>query len=56
MQENIIANFGGAVLAGGQSKRMGFDKALLEIDGEPLIGRVVRAFNEAGEIKLRIVW
>ena len=55
MQENIIANFGGAVLAGGQSKRMGFDKALLEIDGEPLIGRVVRAFNEAGVIDFRIV-
>jgi len=48
MEENLTANFGGAILAGGQSKRMGFDKAFLEINGEPLIAKVVRVFNEAG--------
>ena len=46
MEENFAANFGGAILAGGQSERMGFNKALLEIDGEPLIAKVARVLNE----------
>ncbi len=55
MEENFITGFGGAVLAGGQSKRMGFDKALLDINGKPLIAKVAQALNEAGLINLQIV-
>ncbi len=32
----------GAILAGGQSRRMGFDKAALLVNGEPLLRRTVR--------------
>lgn len=39
---------GGAVLAGGSSSRMGVDKALIEIDGETLVGRSVVALRDAG--------
>lgn len=35
----------GLILAGGRSSRMGVTKALLEIDGEPLIRRVVNALR-----------
>jgi molybdopterin-guanine dinucleotide biosynthesis protein A len=55
MGKNFSTNFGGAVLAGGESKRMGFDKALLEIDGKPLISRVVDSVNRAGITDLKIV-
>lgn len=34
----------GVILAGGQSSRMGTNKALLEIEGEPLIQRLARRF------------
>jgi molybdopterin-guanine dinucleotide biosynthesis protein A len=37
------------VLAGGRSRRMGADKALIEVGGEPLVARVCRALAAACE-------
>ncbi len=41
-------NIGAVILAGGESKRMGRDKAWVEIDGEPLIARSLRTVRGAG--------
>ncbi len=41
----------GAILAGGAGRRMGADKALVEVDGEPMIRRVARVVAPiAGEV------
>ena len=38
----------GFVLAGGRSSRMGTDKALVELGGEPLLARALRMLEQAG--------
>ena len=43
-----------AVLAGGRSLRMGIDKTLLAVDGEPLVSRVVRVVRSTCEHTLII--
>ena len=42
------ADAAGFVLAGGQSSRMGADKALVELGGQPLIARALATLREAG--------
>ncbi|SPE54199.1 putative molybdenum cofactor guanylyltransferase [Verrucomicrobia bacterium] len=41
-------NIGAVILAGGRSKRMGRDKAWVEIAGEPLIAHSLRTVRDAG--------
>ena len=45
----------GAVLAGGESRRMGRDKAFVSVGGEPLVMRAVRALREGGADPVVIV-
>src|SRR5579871_868681 len=46
-RERPMANVGGIVLCGGQSKRMGRPKAWLPFAGELMLPRVVRLLGEA---------
>lgn len=41
-------SFSAVILAGGKSSRMGCDKALLEVDGQPLLARQIQLVREAG--------
>jgi molybdopterin-guanine dinucleotide biosynthesis protein A len=41
-------NFGAVILAGGNSSRMGRDKARLEIAGQPLLARQIQLAREVG--------
>ena len=45
----------GAVLCGGASTRMGRDKALVELGGEPLVARVAGVLRTAGAHHVRCV-
>ena len=45
----------GAVLAGGQSRRMGRPKAFIEIDGVPMVVRAAEAIGEAGVTDVVVV-
>ncbi|MGH9209722.1 MAG: molybdenum cofactor guanylyltransferase [Acidimicrobiales bacterium] len=42
----------GAILCGGRSRRMGRDKALLVVAGEPMVLRVARALHGAGASRI----
>lgn len=44
----VLPNFSGAILAGGQSSRMGTDKAMVPIAGIPMAMRVATAMHDAG--------
>lgn len=43
-----LEDVAGFVLAGGRSSRMGREKALVELNGRPLIAHALRIFDEAG--------
>ena len=43
-----LMNFSAVILAGGQSRRMGQDKAWLEVGGQPLITRALTVLRAAG--------
>jgi molybdopterin-guanine dinucleotide biosynthesis protein A len=47
-------SFSAAILAGGQSHRMGTDKAWLELDGQPLLVRQLETARAAGAAELLI--
>jgi molybdopterin-guanine dinucleotide biosynthesis protein A len=47
--------FTGVVLAGGRSSRMGRDKALIEIEGRPLVAIAADALREAGAAAVTVV-
>jgi molybdopterin-guanine dinucleotide biosynthesis protein A len=50
-----LSPFAGAVLAGGASRRMGRDKAFIEIDGAPLVARVADALRAAGATRVIVI-
>jgi molybdopterin-guanine dinucleotide biosynthesis protein A len=47
-----VPPWSGAVLCGGRSRRMGRDKALLTVDGEPMARRVASALRAAGAVEV----
>lgn len=51
----VKTKLAGAVVAGGESRRMGEDKALIVVDGEALWRRQVRVLREAGAAPVWVV-
>lgn len=51
----ILPPFSGAVLAGGQSTRMGTDKAFVEIEGRTLVARTAGVLEVAGAAEVFVV-
>ena len=49
MKANTPAPLAGLVLCGGTSRRMGSDKALMHVDGEPLVLRVARRLSTVAD-------
>jgi molybdopterin-guanine dinucleotide biosynthesis protein A len=47
-RRTTVLNVAGAVLCGGASRRMGRDKALIEVAGMPIVERVARTLEAAG--------
>ncbi|MDE0803343.1 MAG: molybdenum cofactor guanylyltransferase [Acidimicrobiales bacterium] len=51
----MSGGFDGAVLCGGESRRMGTDKALVEIDGRPMAHRILDALRQSGASEVAAV-
>ena len=49
------AGFTGVILAGGASRRMGTDKALLRVDGQPLLDLMRQKLLDAGADKIIVL-
>ncbi len=47
MLEDLEDDITGVILVGGKSRRMGRDKAFLEVAGKPLINRLLEVFRES---------
>ena len=55
MKHNSPLAFSGVILAGGASRRMGTDKAFIEVDGRALVDRLAKALTEAGANEVFVV-
>jgi molybdopterin-guanine dinucleotide biosynthesis protein A len=55
MSATPVRDFAGFVLAGGSSRRMGRDKALVEVDGRPLVLHACTTLRAAGASRVTVV-